>query len=276
MNRTELVERMKALPPIEGDTFWAGRRRDLRGEIESGRDPGRFLSWAVIKATMFVGTGAGHTKAELKYLNSHQDWRRRWQFAIEEHPFGNPDTMRYTLSHTHGMFSILRTSGNMISQAYSLARWEEATGLGIDDMRLIVEVGGGYGAMCRLVHKLGFAGVYVLYDLPEFLLLQEYYLTNVDLPAGCDIVYTSDLDWAGDFAYDLLIANYSLSEMDGKERIRVLRDLDADHYLIRYMDVNWRDGTPNRTWFLDWALEEIGEDFTRDVHLYDEHWMVAS
>lgn len=41
------------------------------------------------------------------------------------------------------------TSANRVHQAYHLYRFEQTTGLRIDDFGQIVEVGGGYGAMCR-------------------------------------------------------------------------------------------------------------------------------
>ena len=46
----------------------------------------------------------------------------------------------------------------------------------------ILEIGGGYGNFCRLLMKRGFAGSYVIYDLPEFLQLQEWYLGRTLAP----------------------------------------------------------------------------------------------
>ena len=47
---------------------------------------------------------------------------------------------------------------------------------------VIVEFGGGYGSMCRLLHKLGFSGQYFIYDLPEFVALQRYFLKSIGMP----------------------------------------------------------------------------------------------
>ncbi len=44
------------------------------------------------------------------------------------------------------------------------------------DADLIVEFGGGCGGLCRLLHRLGFRGAYVIFDLPEVSALQRFYL----------------------------------------------------------------------------------------------------
>ena len=71
---------------------------------------------------------------------------------------------------------VLQTNGNIIHHAYSIFRFENATGHELAGGGTILEVGGGYGNFCRLLLKRGFAGSYVIYDLPEFLQLQEWYL----------------------------------------------------------------------------------------------------
>ena len=52
---------------------------------------------------------------------------------------------------------------------------------------VIVEFGGGYGSMCRLVRKLGFKGRYVIFDLRPILALQKYYLGLHGVEAGYDL-----------------------------------------------------------------------------------------
>jgi hypothetical protein len=46
----------------------------------------------------------------------------------------------------------------------------------LHDADCIVEFGGGFGSMCRLIGALGFRGRYVIFDLPPVLALQRYYL----------------------------------------------------------------------------------------------------
>ena len=79
-------------------------------------------------------------------------------------------------------------------------------GIGTD----IIEFGGGYGGMCRLIRKMGFKGKYILYDLPELNLLQEYYLIKENCMENT--VITNNFSIFND-KYDLLIATWSLSEI---------------------------------------------------------------
>jgi hypothetical protein len=44
------------------------------------------------------------------------------------------------------------------------------------DTDCIIEFGGGFGSMCRLVHALGFRGQHIIFDLPPVWALQRYYL----------------------------------------------------------------------------------------------------
>jgi hypothetical protein len=73
------------------------------------------------------------------------------------------------------------SSGNLIHQAYSLAQLTEIGDCRLENLSQIVEFGGGFGTMCKLVHQLGFKGRYIIFDLPECSALQEYYLNAVGL-----------------------------------------------------------------------------------------------
>ena len=138
-------------------------------KLASEDDPRRFLRWDVIQKTMFVAQAA-YVAPELKYLQSQPDWHDRWQRMIEESPAGHPiPYWRYPQS-----------SGNCIHHAYHWARFEETTGLSVKDADVIFEFGGGYGSMCRLAHRLGFQGKYLLYDLPAYSALQQFYLRLTD------------------------------------------------------------------------------------------------
>lgn len=117
---------------------------------------------------------------------------------------------------------------NRIHQAYHILRWQEATGLNIADMQSVYEFGGGYGAMALVCNRLGFRGRYYIYDLPEFELLQRWYLEG----CGINNVVWTDKDAFGDV--DLLIACYSLSETDFDERDRILKAWQANSYLFLY------------------------------------------
>lgn len=154
--------------PIEGgkcaESEWVDNAVRLE-QLVACDDPRRFLRWDVIQKTMFI-TQAGYVAPELKQLQRRVDWHDRWERTIRESPAGHPvPYWRYPQS-----------SGNCIQHAYHWARFEEMTGLSMNDTDFIFEFGGGYGSMCRLAYRLGFKGRYLLYDLASYSALQQFYL----------------------------------------------------------------------------------------------------
>lgn len=129
---------------------------------------------------------------------------------------------------------------NLYHQIYHLLRWQEATAKRIADMQSICEFGGGYGAMALACHRLGFKGEYYIYDLPEFCLLQQWYLerNNIKVKHSSEIL---PLD------VDLLIACYSMSETDYAERDEFFDKVKASNYLLLYS--NWFEKFDNIDYF---------------------------
>lgn len=127
---------------------------------------------------------------------------------------------------------------NLIHQAYHLWQWQQTTGRQIKDLSTIVEFGGGYGAMCLLCRRLGFMGRYVIYDLPEFSLLQEWYLSQNEI----EVEWNPKRDPKG---VDLFMALYSLSEVPLTERAQ--HRIRANSYLFLYSG-NW-EGWDNVMYF---------------------------
>ena len=116
------------------------------------------------------------------------------------------------------------SSGTLIHHAYHVHRFESATGRSIDDLTNIMEFGGGYGSMARLVARLGFRGHYHIHDLPEFSALQRFYLrlvhSEIDAPEITDslgrISFSSRREDASPFdetkGESLFLATWSLGE----------------------------------------------------------------
>lgn len=181
-----------------------------------------------------------------------------------------PEPMQTELGYVLGElgtdnFSIAGQSEyrNAIHQAYHLLRWEAVTGKRIADMQSIYEFGGGYGAMALIANRLGFRGKYYIYDLPEFALLQQWYLGQMGI---------TGVEWRNRITAldaDLLIACYSLSETTIEQRDRVLDKVRANSYLLLY-SAEWEE-YDNRAYFggLDfgktWAHSHI-------AHLPPESW----
>lgn len=261
-----LREEILALPDIRenaesrAESAWLSHRRELRRRILED-DPLRFLDWDVVTGSMFVGNRS-YIDNELSCLKNRPDWKSVWEGVIQEDPAGDPKPYK----------GYKRSSGNRIHQSYHLCRFEEDTGLQVSRFPMIVEFGGGYGSMCRLAHKLGFNGRYIIYDLPEFVALQKFYLGLLGMPLievnalsrkEPGILCTSDLAVLAsvdlqEARQGLFIATWSLSETDSafREQVVALPAVDgAAAYLIAYQ----RDfeGVDNPRFFDAWR-KKIG------------------
>lgn len=159
---------IRQLPPLpaaesEADDIWHAYRRSFRATVLT-RDPRRFLRWPVLHP--MYRRDAPYIGQWLAYLRAHPDWPSRWRPAIRESAVGDP----------RPFFDYRPSSGNLLHQAYQVCRFEDLTRVRLSDVDFILEFGGGYGALCRLVHALGFRGTYAIYDFPEFTALQRFYL----------------------------------------------------------------------------------------------------
>ena len=227
---------------------WAHHRWMMHRHVHDD-DPTQFLRWSTIHATMFVGQ-APYIQGEYDELvNDHRDWRN----VITEPGFGAPWYLRYAPW----------TSGNLVHQAFHLKQWLDQTGMDIAGLDSIQEIGGGYGAMALVCRRLGFRGEYRIHDLPEFSLLQRYYLSNVSVPISIGLGES-----------DLLIALFSVSEVsDLTERHRVLTPANA--YLIGYQAV-WKK-VDNQVYFSEFVNDHLDLQWTAksNVHYPSIHYLIG-
>lgn len=268
----DLRRAVAKLPPLstlkesEVEAEWLEHESRLR-QFMVQRDPLGFLHWDLVWQTMF-GMSQAQAAMQLVYLSHQPDWESRWLLALLETVVGAP-----------ALYSCLpHTSGNLLGQAYHLARWEQKTGKRIADMATIFEFGGGYGAMCRLAYRLGFRGDYVLFDLPAFSLLQHFFLANTRIYDYVGPRCISDLEELRLYLSSekrwgprLFIALWSISEAPIARR-EVILDLasNCDAFLIAYQErfgdidnlaffKEWSDNQARVNWF-DWRIGGSRED----------------
>lgn len=129
-------------------------------------NPLEFLKWDVIQKSMCPSYPSTFIKNELGDLKKSKYWSNRWKINLNESSVGSP--LRYPY--------FLNSSGNLIHQAYNIYQFEKVSKIMINKFDLIFEFGGGYGATCNLINKLGFSGKYIIYDFHLFSLLQKFYL----------------------------------------------------------------------------------------------------
>jgi len=266
--------KMANLLPCE--EAWLKNINRLR-ELVLNDDPREFLRWDVIVQTMFV-TNARYVKIELNYLKNHPEWRSRWREAIKESTTGHPILYwRYPVS-----------SGNLIHQAYCLAKFEEQNATHVNDMDFVLEFGGGYGGMCRLLHNLGFRGKYVIFDLPPFSALQQFYLKSTAIlvrsvesfnNAENGVICLSDLEQMMDIIPvhiegmdSMFIATWSISEvpMDLRESILSLTSkfktfmIAYQHQFEKVNNIeffrNWMDTRTDIEW-CNWQLRHSPNNY---------------
>lgn len=236
---------------------------DLRRLVKDS-DPRGFLRWDVIRKTMFI-VNAPYVKPELAFLKGCPDWQSHLREIVKESHVGHP--IPYYLYPA--------SSENMIHHAYHLVRFQQESNLSIKDTELIVEFGGGYGNMCRLAHRFGFRGKYIMYDFPEFAAIQTYFLKaqayQVQDPARlkdaeAGISCASDLETldrlllesASDKCRSLYLATWSISETPMDLRKVVLEKVKQfQSYLIAYQDSFGE--IDNKAFFSLWQQTHAGQ-----------------
>ena len=148
---------------------WQNNLNEIKKNLLK-KDWKQFLTWKVINNTMFYNDSLA-TNVELMYLNSSGFIKKYGESAIHENSIGSPTYSSYAR----------RSSSNLIHHAYHLSIFENISNKRILDHKTIVEFGGGYGSMCRLVYQMGFKGKYIIYDFEHFNLIQNYFLSSLDL-----------------------------------------------------------------------------------------------
>ncbi|MHC4519080.1 MAG: hypothetical protein ACYTAS_10855 [Planctomycetota bacterium] len=283
----ELRERFSQLPqrapgnPATMEQEWLDNMFELRRAVRD-QDPRQFLRWRVVSSTMSAKYPE-YADPEFESLKARSDWESRWSEAIREAAAGHP--LPY---YRHPS-----SSANLIHQAYHVAEFERELHRDITQTKLILEFGGGYGCMCRLLHRLGYTGGYVIFDLPEFSEMQRFYLESVGLNVhGADrlktleqgIVCTSDLySLRGVLANSpvhegaTFIATWSISETPLQMRGEILSAVgDFGNFLIAYQ--HRFAGIDNLASFEDWrnTLDDVRWHRWEIPHMRGSSYMMGT
>lgn len=165
-------QRLINLDPLECTTSmsqsekeWVENRIVLRSLIMYS-DLRYFLKWNMIRHTMFASEASYTSKeiARLKKEGVSMD-------ELTEDSAGFPDPL----------LLYPESSSNLVHHKYHLLKYDSGLEGGIEGSPFILEFGGGYGSFCRLIRRNGHKGQYVIFDLPEFSILQRYFLEMIDV-----------------------------------------------------------------------------------------------
>lgn len=219
--------------------------KDFLSKIEKAflpYPPFNFLKDPVVGHTMFVDSGGNWFKQEISFLEKKQT-KNNLNALLQEDFVGGPD--RIYPKHL--------TSHNSVHHLYHLLRFSEKTNCDLASMTDIIEWGGGYGNLVKILHRLqGGTATYTIIDLPLFSCLQWLYLSTI---LGTDqthilknphdtimrgkinlvpLCFLENLNIKG----DLFISSWALSESSRYSQDYVVQHdwFEAKHILIAYHD----------------------------------------
>ena len=234
---------------------WAAWAASIRKSFAGGVPIG-FLSNSVVRRTMVFAARRGirHTAARVDVVRDTFGDEIARELLREDY-IGLPTitSLRY------------RTSAHRAYHAADLAWYRRTTGRDLWDCRAIVEWGGGYGNMARIVVRMNPAVSYAIIDLPELLALQYVYLgsllgesrlciagaNDVRMEPGRITLIGSEsaLANAGRLRADAMISTWALTESPraaqesivensffGAERILFASTLDANNFVLPHID----------------------------------------
>ena len=196
--------------------IWGETQPKIKKIIFDDEQIMKFLSLKTIQFMFFRMGFSKHEIYELKYLKNSPT--KMWNLIkeYEESPIGAPilDCKE------------LNISSNSLAMLYY---WKKiATKWDITQINSIIEVGGGYGSFCRVMHELASTDItYILFDLPEMLTLQYFFLsasskgyniivhTSSNTPIVSGKINLIPIYWLEEYNVgkcDLFVSHFALSE----------------------------------------------------------------
>lgn len=246
---------------------WDLFRKQVRNSFKSGV-PIDFLLQPLIKETMVYRTGDVTPLTNFVYEVYSEE---NSSSLLHEDYIGLPEIINY---HT-------KTSANRALHAYHLAFYFKKMGVRFDG-DTIVEWGGGYGNMARLITKINHKVTYIIVDLPEFSALQYIYLSSVlghgrvhfvsderDIEPERVNVITSMavINGAVELSCDAFISTWALTESPKEYQEFVIEEdfFQADKILLAYCQdaqnkVNKIPGFPSSQGFKCFSVAPYNEN----------------
>ena len=139
-----------------------------------------FLNIKHVAGTMFVNTWGDWFTSQLDFLRSKLDHRDLIYCMCEDYAGGAQQKYR--------LIDGITTSHNCIHHMYHIAKYQDITGKDMSNVNTIVEWGGGYGNLAKLITRLSGEKTYILVDSPTILTIQWLYLCSVFSPNQVNVV----------------------------------------------------------------------------------------
>jgi hypothetical protein len=180
----------------EAQNIYAVWMKQLGSHETNDRDCARFhlqhdLRWnPLVWLWAEAGKSGAWDTALVPWLRSAKDYASEWADTAERTYYGPPSVAFVNASGT-ALSARSLPAGDAGKRAYRLKQMHEveqcrtlllSTGSGIRDVKQLIEFGGGAGHLEAAIRDLGFGGVHVVYDLPQMLLMQRYWLRHASIP----------------------------------------------------------------------------------------------
>ena len=128
----------------------------------------------------------------------------------------------------------------------------------------IVEIGGGYGGLCKVMSSFVKFEQYLLLDLEECNMLSRKYLSHFDLPT---MSYQAEEIVDVEDNFDLLVSNYALSECNRETQMMYIERFvkKSDKFYLMHNNFHADNGNMSYEEFIDVMSD------THDIEYYGEH-----
>lgn len=205
----------------EWDDYWAAITEEFR------LHPMSFLRQPVISRTIHPNQQE-LAEAYLDELGNEPFMREKILPRLHDLPIGDPYLCEFfplaspiSIQHTYYLFLMRKHLDLFVPEG---------------NLRHILELGGGYGNFCRLVCGLGYAGRYVIADLPEMHTIQRHFL-RYTLPQRMneqpvEFCLLKDSKIFPVQGPSLFMATFSLSEMPLAMRLEIEGYFDKFDYVF--------------------------------------------
>lgn len=230
-----------------GPDFWENMRKVLRTD-QNFLPIDHFRSWA---STLIIPLASNIRFVEPCIAPILQQDGKYVEALIESWVGVVPDNVRYLR-----IFEDYNTSMTRCQNMYHLINFALHTRM--DQFNSIIEIGGGYGDMSLLCRKLGFKGIYSIYDFPEMHKFQDYYLKSHGIDKTWFLDDPSELKVDTNFdPVDLVISTWALTEIPLELRNKLFERLKGSKNWLLAYEKNIFD-IDNYSW-----IDDKFKDYTR-------------
>ena len=202
---------------------------------------------------------------ELKELQRDKKWKL-WERLIKDNNVGNP--VWYFLYPS--------STGNRIRQVYILKKFLDLNpSFNLKEIRSVIEIGGGYGCMADIFHKLNKNIKFTIYDMYEVNLLQYYYLKmnkhnpKLNSTQGKLGLINNLNDLNKSKNKNLTIANWSLSEFPINFRNKFSSLIKDSNYTIISFQKNFEK--INNLNFFKKEVKKLGKRYKSNFDTFDHY-----